>query len=138
VLTIDEMVCFLTGSQQIKENALNLTAKIKREINNQYKYIRCSIGIAPKTFLAKTASNIQKPDDCVVTEDTDIPQKLYSLLLRAFNGIGGQMEAKLRRHGIDKVEKLYSANRAQLRAVWGVLRVRIAWHRALLRQERKQ
>jgi DNA polymerase IV len=119
VLSIDEMVCFLTGSQQVKDNALKLAAKIKREMNKQYSHIRCSIGIAPNTFLAKTASNMQKPDGCVVIEDSDIPNKLFGLKLRALNGIGSQMEAKLNRYGIDTVEKLYSANKAQLRSVWG-------------------
>ena len=119
VLSIDEMVCFLTGSQQVKENALKLAAKIKREINKQYPLIRSSIGIAPNTFLAKTASNMQKPDGCVLIEDSDIPQKLFSLKLRALNGIGSQMQARLERYGIDTVEKLYAANRQQLRAAWG-------------------
>ena len=119
VLSIDEMVCYLTGSQQVKENALKLADKIKREINKQYPYIRSSIGIAPNTFLAKTASNMQKPDGCVVIEDADIPQKLFSLKLRALNGIGSQMQARLERYGIDTVEKLYTANRAQLRSAWG-------------------
>ena len=119
VLSIDEMVCLLTGSQQMKENALKLAAKIKREINKQYPFIRSSIGIAPNTFLAKTASNMQKPDGCVVIEDADIPQKLFNLKLRALNGIGAQMHARLERYGIDSVEKLYAANKQQLRAAWG-------------------
>ena len=119
VLSIDEMVCFLTGSQQTKENALKLAAKIKREINKQYEFIRSSIGIAPNTFLAKTASNMQKPDGCVVIEDSDIPHKLFTLKLRALNGIGSQMQARLERYGIDSVEKLYAANKQQLRAAWG-------------------
>jgi DNA polymerase IV len=119
VLSIDEMVCKLTGSQQVKENALKLAAKIKREINKQYPIIRCSIGIAPNTFLAKTASNMQKPDGCVIIEDSDIPQKLFSLKLRALNGIGRQMEARLNRYKIKTVEQLYSLNREQLRAAWG-------------------
>ena len=119
VLSIDEMVCFLTGSQQVKENALKLAAKIKREINKQFPFIRSSIGIAPNTFLSKVASNMQKPDGCVVIEDIDIPGKLYSLPLRALNGIGSQMQARLNRSGIDTIEKLYAANRQQLRAAWG-------------------
>ena len=119
VLSIDEMVCFLTGSQQIKENALKLAAKIKRELNKQYEFIRCSIGIAPNTFLAKTASNMQKPDGCVMIEDSDIPLKLFSLKLRALNGIGSQMQVRLERYGIDSVEKLYATNKQQMRAAWG-------------------
>jgi DNA polymerase IV len=119
VLSIDEMVCLLTGSQQVKENALKLADKIKKKINQQYPFIRSSIGIAPNTFLAKTASNMQKPDGCVVIEDADIPQKLFSLKLRVLNGIGAQMHARLERYGIDSVEKLYAANKQQLRAAWG-------------------
>ena len=119
VLSIDEMVCLLTGSQQVKENALKLADKIKKKINKQYPFILSSIGIAPNTFLAKTASNMQKPDGCVVIEDADIPQKLFSLKLRALNGIGSQMEARLNRYKIETVEQLYAANRQQLRAAWG-------------------
>ena len=119
VLSIDEMVCFLTGSQQVKENALKLAAKIKKKINAQYPFIPSSIGIAPNTFLSKTASNMQKPDGCVVIEDSDIPQKLFSLKLRALNGIGSQMEARLNRYKITTVEELYAANKQQLRAAWG-------------------
>lgn len=119
VLSIDEMVCKLTGSQQVKENALKLAAKIKREINKQFEFIHCSIGIAPNTFLAKTASNMQKPNGCVVIEESDIPNKLFALNLRALNGIGSQMQARLARYGIDSVEKLYAANKQQLRSAWG-------------------
>ncbi len=119
VLSIDEMVCKLTGSQKVKENALQLADLIKKKINAQYPFIRSSIGIAPNTFLAKTASNMQKPDGCVVIEDADIPQKLFSLKLRALNGIGKQMEARLNRYKIETVEQLYALNREQLRAAWG-------------------
>jgi len=119
VRSIDEMVCRLTGSQRIKENALKLATKIKREINKQYPYIRSSIGIAPNTFLAKTASNMKKPDGCVVIEECEIPQKLFSLKLRALNGSGKQMEARLNRYKIETVEQLYALNREQLRAAWG-------------------
>jgi DNA polymerase-4 len=62
---------------------------------------------------------MQKPDGCVVIEDADIPQKLFSLKLRALNGIGAQMHARLECYGIDSVEKLYSANKQQLRTAWG-------------------
>ena len=52
-------------------------------------------------------------------EDADIPQKLFSLKLRALNGIGTQMHTRLERYVIDSVEKLYAANKQQLRAAWG-------------------
>jgi len=119
VRSIDEMVCKLTGSQQVKENALKLAAKIKREINKQYPYIKCSIGIGPNTFISKVASNMQKPDGCVVIEQHEIPERLLALKPRDLNGIGRQMEARLTHYGIDTVESLYAANKDQLRTAWG-------------------
>lgn len=120
VLSIDEMVCQLTGSQQVKENAIKLAAKIKRAIaKNAGDYIKCSIGIAPNTFLAKVASNMQKPDGCIVIEGHELPQRLFGLALRDLNGIGKQMEARLNRYRITTVEQLYQANRQQLQTAWG-------------------
>src|SRR5450830_2003109 len=119
-LSIDEMVCKLTGSQQIYENALKLAAKIKRAITqNVGDYIRCSIGIAPNTFLSKVASNMQKPNGCVLIESHELPQRLYALRLRDLNGIGKQMEARLNRYKITTIEQLYAANRNQLQTAWG-------------------
>lgn len=120
VLSIDEMVCKLTGSQQVPENALKLAAKIKRAIaQHGGEFIKCSIGIAPNTFLAKVASNMQKPDGCVLIEQHELPQRLYSLPIRALNGVGRQMEARLNRYKITTMEQLYAANRDQLRTAWG-------------------
>ncbi|HQN66033.1 MAG TPA: DNA polymerase [Methylophilus sp.] len=119
VRSIDEMVCKLTGSQQTKENSLKLAAQIKQRIAQRYPYIRCSIGIAPNTFLAKTASNMQKPDGCVVIEPHEIPHKLFALKLRDLNGIGRQMEMRLSHYGVKTVQDLYACNRDQMRTIWG-------------------
>jgi DNA polymerase-4 len=120
VLSIDEMVCKLTGSQQLPENALKLAAKIKRVLaQSAGDYIRCSIGIAPNTYLAKVASNMQKPDGCVLIQPHELPQRLFGLKLRDLNGIGKQMEARLARYKITTVEQLYAANRQQLQTAWG-------------------
>jgi DNA polymerase-4 len=120
VLSIDEMVCKLTGSQQLPENALKLAAKIKQVLaRNAGDYIKCSIGIAPNTYLAKVASNMQKPDGCVLIQPHELPQRLFGLKLRDLNGIGKQMEARLARYKITTVEQLYAANRQQLQTAWG-------------------
>lgn len=120
VLSIDEMVCRLTGSQQMPENALKLAAKIKRALLKEAgEYIRCSIGIAPNTFLSKVASNMQKPDGCILIESHELPECLYGLRLRDLNGIGQQMEARLNRYKITTVKELYAANRPQLQSAWG-------------------
>lgn len=119
-LSIDEMVCKLTGSQQNKENAWDLAQRIKQTITKKIgPEIRCSIGIAPNTFLAKLASNMQKPDGCVVIEQHELPERLYPLELRDLNGIGRRMEERLVSKGVTTVRALYALNRQQLRSAWG-------------------
>lgn len=120
ILSIDEMVCRLTGSQRQREHALALAARIKQTIRQHAgEYIRSSIGIAPNMFLAKVASDMQKPDGCVVIEQQELPEKLYPLELRDLYGIGKRMVQRLNHAGILTVADLYAAKRQQLRAAWG-------------------
>lgn len=120
VLSIDEMSCPLMGSERERNPALALAATIKQTIAAKAgTHLRCSIGIAPNTFLAKIASNLQKPDGCTVIESTDLPHRLHRLELRDIHGIGRAMESRLSRYGIRTVEQLCAANAAQLRAAWG-------------------
>lgn len=120
VLSIDEMSCPLMGGERQRDQALALAARIKTTIATQVgAHLRCSIGIAPNTFLAKIASNMQKPDGCTVLAATDLPQALHRLELRDIHGIGRAMETRLWQYGIKTVEQLCSANAAQLRTAWG-------------------
>jgi DNA polymerase-4 len=119
VKSIDEMACELSGSQKLKENAVALAQKIKRTIaENVGEYMRASIGIAPNIFLAKTASDMQKPNGLIVIEQKDLPQILYRLELQELTGIGRNMVKRLYRDGIYTVEQLCSADKELLRKVW--------------------
>jgi DNA polymerase-4 len=120
VLSIDEMLCLLIGSEQKKENAIQIALKIKDTIAEEVGgCMRCSIGIAPNQFLAKTASDMEKPDGLIVIEESDLPACLYRLKINDFVGIGRQMEPRLRAYGIDTAEKLCNASKALLKKVWG-------------------
>ena len=120
VLSIDEMVCRLTGSDSRRDRALALARQIKRAIaETAGTEIRCSIGIGPNVFLAKVASDMEKPDGLVVIERDDLPEALYGLGLRDLCGIGKAMERRLHRHGIHSVRELCAAGRETLRAAWG-------------------
>ena len=120
VLSIDEMACRLGGRDQRHDNAVSLGHQIKRSIASRVgSELRCSIGIAPNTFLAKVASDMKKPDGLIVIEDADLPACLYGLALRDLCGIGRAMEQRLRRHGIRTVQELCATSKSGLRAAWG-------------------
>jgi DNA polymerase-4 len=120
VLSIDEMVCHLTGSDRQRGRALALAQQIKRAIAERVgSELRSSIGIAPNVFLAKVASDMEKPDGLIVIEDKDLPACLYGLELRDLCGIGKAMEQRLIRNGIRTVNELCAAGREELRLAWG-------------------
>ena len=120
VLSIDEMVCDLPAGYKTVERASELSQAIKRNIAAKVgEYLLVSIGLAPNTFLAKLASDMQKPNGLVVLEEQDLPQKLLHLPLRALSGIGRNMEVRLNDYGVHTMAQLYAQTSDQLRTIWG-------------------
>ncbi len=126
--SIDEVPCWLIGRERQRENAEAIAGNIKRTLLDRgFDAIRCSIGIAPNEFLAKTASDMQKIDGLTVLEMTDLPHALHRLELRDFCGIGPSMERRLQRAGIHTTEQLCAASREHLRAAWGSIEGERYW-----------
>jgi DNA polymerase-4 len=120
VLSIDEMVCDLPAGYKTPERACELAIDIKRHLAASIgEYMKVSIGIAPNLFLAKLASDMQKPDGLVVLEEHDVPAKIRHLDLRALNGVGKNMETRLRQYGINTIDDLYRQTEDQLHTIWG-------------------
>jgi DNA polymerase-4 len=129
VMSIDEMACRLMGRERSVENAIAIAKKIKQAIREKVgSTLRCSVGLAPNRFLAKVASDMQKPDGLVVIQSSDLPQILYSLELNDFPGIGTQMFKRLQFHGVQTVEQLCALSKAEMKRIWnGIVGERV-WH----------
>lgn len=127
--SIDEMACELVGRQRERAVAEQVAAQVKREIARVAPggAIRCSIGIAPNDFLAKTASDMRKPDGLTVIEQADLPHVLHDLALRDLCGIGPSMEQRLIANGITTVRQLTDAPRHLLRHAWGSIEGERMW-----------
>ncbi|QGW66288.1 DNA polymerase [Lysobacter soli] len=127
--SIDEVPCWLIGRERERANAEAIAKRIKQRLVDEgfSPAIRCSIGIAPNRFLAKTASDMRKPDGLTVLEEADLPGALHSLALREFCGIGPSVEQRLLRAGIHTSEQLCAASRSQLRAAWGSIEGERYW-----------
>jgi DNA polymerase-4 len=119
--SIDEVPCHLIGRERQRGNAEAIAHRIKRTLIERgfSPAIRCSIGIAPNAFLAKTASDMRKPDGLTVIEQDALPHVLHALELRDLCGIGASMERRLHDAGIFSVAHLCAASPRQLRAAWG-------------------
>ncbi len=120
VLSIDEMDCELTGRWREAARARDLAVRVKTSLAAQIgECLRTSIGIGPNTFIAKTASDLVKPDGLVLIEKSELPERLFDLEVRALSGIGKQMEKRLARHGIRTVRDLCARSRDEMRSLWG-------------------
>jgi DNA polymerase-4 len=120
VNSIDEMWIALKGRDQPRPAAEKLALEIKYRLQQQLGVcITSSIGIAPNPFLAKTASDMVKPDGLVVIELADLPHALMNLKLNHFVGIGRKMLERLHDHGIRTTPQLLTAEVGKLREIWG-------------------
>lgn len=129
VWSIDEMACRLMGPQRLEAEAVVLAQRIKQGLlDNLGECIRCSIGIAPNAYLAKVASDMQKPDGLTVLLESDLPHKLYGLRLNDLPGIGRRMLQRLQRHDVHTVEQLCALPEAQLRRIWQSVAGSWWWH----------
>jgi DNA polymerase IV len=99
--SIDEAIVDLSSYKNIYPDVVEVAKKIKQDINEEVgDWLKCSIGIAPNAFLAKLASDIQKPDGLTVINPENIDQVLKKLELTDFPGISKGMKNRLNKAGI--------------------------------------
>jgi DNA polymerase-4 len=129
VLSIDEMACRLMGSEQTLERAVKIAAQMKAALREHVgSTLRCSIGLAPNRFLAKVATDMQKPDGLVVIQPSDLPRVLYSLQLQDLPGIGPRMLKRLHKASIYSIEQLCALSKIAMMKIWnGIIGERF-WH----------
>ena len=129
ISSIDEVACKLIGSQKQEEKARKLAKTIKIGLQkNIGEYIRCSIGIAPNRFLAKTASNLEKPDGLQILYSKDVPERIKHFKLSDLTGIGRAMEYKLNKSGILSISELYNIPPKHMRKIWGNVQGEKFWY----------
>jgi DNA polymerase IV len=122
--SIDEMVCQLMGREQEPPRARQIALDIKQSIyKNVGVALRCSIGMAPNRYLAKIASDMQKPDGLIGLLPSQLPRAIAHLELRDLPGVGARTEVRLNAKGITTMEQLLALDHNQMNklfdSVWG-------------------
>ena len=109
VLSVDEMVCKPWKNEERVADNLRLGQRIQNEIRIQVgEAMDCSIGIAPNAFLAKVASDFQKPRGMSIITPDDIPRKLYHLALTDWPGIAAGRAERFRQWDVHTTEEMYA------------------------------
>lgn len=120
IWSVDELSCRLPPRLRTREAVSAKVAALKDGLrHNVGPAIRCSVGVAPNSFLAKVATDLQKPDGFVILSPADLPGPLLDLKLTDLPGINVNMERRLHRAGVTSVEKLWNLSPKHARKVWG-------------------
>ncbi|MCG9896118.1 MAG: hypothetical protein MH204_11650 [Fimbriimonadaceae bacterium] len=129
VCSIDEMHFGLIGRERQPDEAAKIARTMKQRLREEVaENLTCSIGIAPNSFLAKLATDMQKPDGLVVLESHELAERLKGLALREFCGINRRMESRLRAAGIFRSDDLLNRTEAELERAFGSIIGRRWWH----------
>ena len=129
VCSIDEMACRLIGRERPLLAAIDLGMRVKKTIRERVgPMLRSSVGLATNRYLAKIASDMEKPDGLVALPLDLLPEALHQLTLRDLPGIGARTEKRLNEKGLHTMDQLLALDCEQAGEIWGSVWGQRLWH----------
>ena len=107
-ISLDEAFLDVAGSLKLFGSAEKIGRDIKYQIKDQLGLV-ASVGIATNKFLAKLASDLDKPDGFVVITEEKKQQILDPLPISNIWGVGKVTQRALKSKGINTIEQLRNA-----------------------------
>jgi DNA polymerase-4 len=107
-ISIDEAFVDLTGSERLLGPAEKVAAELKQRVKRELE-LTASVGLAPNKFLAKLASDLQKPDGLTIIRPGEIDAMLLPLSVTRIWGVGAKTAKSLERAGIRTIADLRNA-----------------------------
>lgn len=98
-LSLDEAFLDVTDNKKQLKSAINIANQIRRKIY-QRTQLTASAGVSVNKFLAKIASDINKPDGITVILPEEVESFLETLEIDKFFGVGKATSAKMKGMGI--------------------------------------
>jgi len=117
-LSLDEAFLDVTDCDACSGSATLIAEEIRQKIFQQTQ-LTASAGVAPNKFLAKIASDENKPNgQCVITPN-DVGNFVANLPLKKIPGIGPKTAEKYAQHGLNTCADIRQCNELKLRSVAG-------------------
>lgn len=127
-LSLDEAFLDVSGSTDLFGSPAHIGRELKRRIASELSLV-ASVGVAPNKFLAKLASDIDKPDGFVVIAEPDIDTFLEPLPVSRLWGVGKVTNRQFRQLGIETIGQLKAIPQGELELKLGSLGGQL-WHLA--------
>ena len=117
-LSLDEAFLDLSGTERLFGDAIDVGHRIKDDIKREVALV-ASIGVAPSKFLAKLASDLDKPDGFRVIEESEIRTVLDPLPVSKIFGVGPRTAKRLESLGVTTVGDLATRSRPDVLKEFG-------------------
>ncbi|MBA6418543.1 DNA polymerase IV [Pseudomonas neustonica] len=104
-LSLDEAYLDVTESQACRGSATLIAREIRQRVQAS-QGITVSAGVAPNKFLAKIASDWNKPDGLKVILPDEVEAFVHQLPVTKLHGVGKVMAERLKRVGVDVCSEL--------------------------------
>ena len=127
-LSLDEAYLDVSASLHCHGSATLMAQEIRQTIFNELS-LTASAGVAPVKFLAKIASDLNKPNGQFVLTPDEVPSFLKTLPLGKIPGVGKVSAAKLESMGLRTCEDVQNSDLAMLLKRFGKFG-RILWERS--------
>lgn len=117
-VSIDEAFLDVTGSARLFGSGIEIAKKVKHQIRKQLG-LTASVGVAANKFVAKVASDLEKPDGLVVVNPGQERKFLAPLPIKCLWGVGSKTETQLKSLGLERIEQLAGLAQADVRRLLG-------------------
>jgi DNA polymerase-4 len=118
-LSLDEAFLDVSGSEKLFGEGASIGRQVQAAISKELNLV-ASVGVAPNKFLAKVASDLDKPNGFVVVEPDRINEFLDPLAISRVWGVGPQTAKKFRSFGVEKIGQLRALPKDTLNRAFGL------------------
>lgn len=119
-LSCDEAFLDVSGARTLFGDAETIARRIRADIRSELR-LTASVGVAVNMFLAKLASDMNKPDGLTVvpTDPDEITRFLAPLPVTRIFGVGKSMDEELKKHSLRRIADIQNTPPAALRRWFG-------------------
>lgn len=117
-LSVDEAFLDMTGTEGLYGSIENASWLIKNRVKAETG-LTVSVGLAPNKFLAKLASDLEKPDGFTVIPHDKAAEIIAPLPVSKIFGIGKTTVETLNRYNITRIQQIRTTDRTILSRIFG-------------------
>ena len=118
--SVDECFADFTAPLKGVTDAVGYFRKLQADLYKETG-LKCSIGVSTTKFLAKMASDFEKPLGLTIIHKRDIPNMIFPLKIESMFGVGKKTAPRLKSIGVNTIGDMYKLIKEENEDVMNIL-----------------